>query len=50
MDIPHCPVLYPSWKEFRHFQAFVEKAEKDYKHLYGMVKVGFLPARLPLLF
>ena len=54
MEIPHCPTLYPSWKEFRHFQAFVEKVERDCKKDYGMVKVKFShgAARLalPLLF
>ena len=41
MSIEYCPVLTPTWKEFRNFSTFVEKIDKIYKKDYGMVKVSF---------
>jgi len=39
MDIPFCPVVRPTLKEFQNFKEFVEKLDKTYKKDYGMVKV-----------
>lgn len=46
MEIPECPVLRPSFKEFKNFSEFVEKVDRTYKHNYGMVKVTVSPAQL----
>ena len=43
MQIPYCPVLTPTWKEFRNFEKFVEKVDRQYKATHGMVKVRNLP-------
>jgi len=42
MEIPECPVLRPTMKEFRNFYEFVEKVDREYKKNYGMVKVNIL--------
>lgn len=39
MEIPQCPVIRPTMKEFKNFYEFVEKMDKLYKKDYGMVKV-----------
>jgi len=40
--IPHCPILYPSLKEFDNFREFMERLDQTYKKNYGMVKVSHL--------
>lgn len=42
MSIECCPVLTPTWNEFKNFSNYVEKVDKLYKSRYGMVKVCFL--------
>jgi hypothetical protein len=37
-QIPECPILYPTSKEFANFQEYVNMIEKKYKD-YGIVKV-----------
>jgi hypothetical protein len=49
MEIPECPVLRPSFKEFKNFSDFVEKVDRTYKHNYGMVKVTNFLAQLSRL-
>lgn len=49
MEIPECPVLRPTFKEFKNFSDFVEKVDRTYKHNYGMVKVTNFLARLSRL-
>jgi hypothetical protein len=41
MSIENCPVLHPTWKEFKNFSEYVEKMDRLYKKNYGMVKVIF---------
>ena len=38
--IQHCPILYPSLKEFDNFREFMERLDQTYKKNYGMVKVS----------
>lgn len=38
-DIPQCPVLYPTLKEFDRFREYMEGLDQLYKKNYGMVKV-----------
>lgn len=42
MSIECCPVLTPTWNEFKNFSNYVEKVDKLYKSRYGMVKVHFI--------
>lgn len=39
MEIPYCPVIRPTLKEFENFKEFVEKLDRLYKHTHGIVKV-----------
>lgn len=39
MNIPWCPVVTPSQKEFKNFYQYVEQLDRLYKKDYGMVKV-----------
>ena len=46
VDIPECPTLYPSFKEFKKFDEYVNKVEQQYRHQFGMVKVSIGICRL----
>ena len=39
MEIPYCPVVRPTLKQFQNFREFVEKLDRTYKKEYGIVKV-----------
>ena len=39
MNIPWCPVVTPTQKEFKNFYQYVEQLDRLYKKDYGMVKV-----------
>lgn len=39
MEIPECPVVRPTLKEFQNFSDFIEKLDQTYKKDYGIVKV-----------
>ncbi|EGR34612.1 jumonji family protein, putative [Ichthyophthirius multifiliis] len=38
-NIPFCPVLHPSMKEFSDFPSYIEVIEKQYSKDYGIVKI-----------
>lgn len=49
-DIPQCPVLYPTLKEFDRFREYMEGLDQLYKKNYGMVKVRlFLDANTSIV-
>lgn len=49
MEISECPVLKPTYKEFKNFSEFVEKVDRLYKNNYGMVKVTTINSQNDLL-
>lgn len=42
MEIPYCPVVRPTLKQFQNFREFVEKLDRTYKKEYGIVKVKII--------
>ena len=41
VEIPECPTVRPTKKEFSNFIEYMEKLEKEYGNEYGMVKVKY---------